>query len=677
MDLLQNLGQDFQGPALDELGVNTLRTLAMDAVQKANSGHPGLPMGCADFAYVLWTEFLKFDPAAPDWPDRDRFVLSAGHGSMLLYGLLHLAGFDLPLEELKRFRQWESRTPGHPEYRIAPGVECTTGPLGQGVGNAVGMAIAEAWLAARFNSEALRPVDHLTYVLCSDGDLEEGVAAEAVSLAGHLGLGKLIMFYDSNRVSIEGDTALAYSDDVKARFRGYHWHVQEVDGHDRAAIRRALRRARRVADRPSLIIGATTIAYGSPNKAGSAAAHGSPLGEEEIRLTKRVYGWPEEGAFLVPEVVRQRFARAAGRGRRARRRWERLMGRYRQADPERAAQWERAWSGRLPEGLEAALPRFEAGKGVATRVSAGKTQEALMKALPNLIGGSADLAPSTNTYVKEHGSFSRTHRAGRNFHFGVREHGMGAALNGMCCHGGVRPFGATFLVFSDYMRPSIRLAALSRLNPIYVFTHDSIFLGEDGPTHQPVEHLAALRAIPNLAVIRPADAAESAWAWLAALRRTDGPTALCLTRQAVPTLDRTRLAAAEGLLRGGYLLVGEGDLTLLATGSEVAVALAARDRLEAQGIRVRVVSLPSIELFEAQEEAYRRQVLGGPRRVAVEAGIRQPWDRYLGPEGLFIGVERFGASAPWETLAERFGLTAGQVAERVGAWWGGGGRGGG
>ena len=670
MSIAEEFGKDLRGEALDELCVNTIRTLAMDAVQKANSGHPGMPMGCADFAYVLWTQFLMVNPEDPKWPDRDRFVLSAGHGSMLLYALLHLSGFDLSLDEIKNFRQWGSKTPGHPEFGLVPGAEATTGPLGQGIGNAVGMAIAESWLAARFNGEGNRVVDHTTYALCGDGDLQEGVSAEAISLAGHLGLGKLIVFYDSNHISIEGDTALSYTDDVKSRFKGYNWHVQEIDGHDRAAIAKALSRAKRIKDRPSLIIGTTTIAYGSPNKAGSASAHGSPLGEEEIRLTKAKLGWPEEESFLVPATAAKRFDEVGERGRKAQKSWARRLRKMGRAEPDKARQWEEFWSGTAPEGLRDAMPVFETGQSIATRKSAGAAQEAIMGKMENLIGGSADLAPSTNTLVKPHGEYSRENRSGRNFHFGVREHGMGAVLNGMAYHGGVRPFGATFLIFSDYMRPAIRLAALSELNPIYVFTHDSVFLGEDGPTHQPVEHLAALRVIPNLTVIRPGDAAESAQAWLAAIQNGHGPTALLLTRQGLPVLDRAECAAAEGLLRGAYRLIGEGDLTLIASGSELGLAMEVRALLESRAqIKSRVVSMPCWELFEEQPASYRREVLGNGRRVAIEAGVRQGWERYIGDGGLFIGMDRFGASAPIKILAEQFGMTAPQIVEdRILPW---------
>lgn len=673
MAIAAEMGKDLQGKELDELCVNTIRTLAMDAVQKANSGHPGLPMGCADFAYVLFTEFLRFDPEDPAWINRDRFVLSAGHGSMLLYGILHLTGYGVSMEDIKSFRQYESITPGHPEVWLTPGVEATTGPLGQGFGNAVGVAIAEEWLAAQMNTEKQKPIDHFTYVLASDGDLMEGVSHEAASIAGHLGLGKLIVFYDSNHISIEGNTSLAYSENTKARFTGYNWHVQEIDGLNREEIVKALKKAQRVKDKPSIIVARTTIGYGSPNKANTHEAHGSPLGEDEIKLTKRNLGWPEDEKFLVPEAVRERFAGVQEKCKKTRKSWDRKYRAWRRENAEKAELWDKCMDREFPkkafDQLKAALPSFTPRKSVATRKSAGQALEAMMKAVPNLIGGSADLAPSTNTYIKEYGSFSRDNRAARNFHFGVREHAMGSILNGMVYHGGVRPFGATFLTFSDYMRPPIRLAALSELNPIYVFTHDSVFLGEDGPTHQPIEHFAALRAIPRLTLIRPGDAEESAWAWVAALQNTHGPTALCLTRQNLPILDRAKLAPAEGLLKGGYVVTGEGDLTIIATGSELSLALDTRELLQSKhGIGARVVSLPSWELFEAQPEEYRGQVLGNGKRMAIEAGVRLGWDKYIGADGLFIGMNRFGSSAPAEVLAEKFGFTAPMVVEHILHW---------
>jgi transketolase len=664
MSIAAQWGKDLKGPELDELCANTLRTLAMDAVQKANSGHPGLPMGCADFAHVLWTRFLKVNPDKPDWPDRDRFVLSAGHGSMLLYGLLHLSGFDMPIEELVNFRQWGSRTPGHPEFKHAPGVECTTGPLGQGIANAVGMAIAEQWLGTQFNAPDRRMVDHYTYVLCGDGDLMEGVSGEASSLAGHLGLNKLIVFYDSNSITIDGSTEITFTENVRARYEAYGWSVQEIDGHDREAIGAAIEGARKEMHKPSMIIGKTTIAYGSPNKAGSAAAHGAPLGADEVRLTKKNLGWPEDEAFLVPDSVRTAYGAVGERGRKAQEVWDSTLDEMRKNDPDKARMWDAFWLGEAPERIREVVPEYEAGKGVATRKSAGEMLKGLMDAAPNLLGGSADLAGSNCVEFPQFGEFSRENRSGRTIHFGVREHAMAAIQNGLAYHGGVRSFGATFLVFSDYMRPAIRLAALSRLNPVYVFTHDSIHVGEDGPTHQPVEHLAALRCIPNLVVIRPAEAGEAAQAWIAALERNNGPTALCLTRQNVKTFDPKALAPPTGLHKGAYVLCGPEDgLTLMASGSEVGLAITVQEQLKAKGVTARVVSMPSFELFAEQPEAYRRQVLGKGPRVAIEAGIRQGWDAWLGEGGLFIGLDDFGASAPGEVVAEKRGLAAGPIVE--------------
>ncbi|GAB4252963.1 MULTISPECIES: transketolase family protein [Deferrisoma] len=658
-------------PRLDSLAVNTLRFLAVDAVERANSGHPGMPMGAAPMAYALWTRFLRFDPGAPDWPDRDRFVLSAGHGSMLLYGLLHLAGYPLTLDDLKSFRQWGSKTPGHPEFGHTPGVETTTGPLGQGFAAAVGMAIAERHLAARYNRPGFEVVDHHTYVIAGDGDLMEGVASEAASLAGHLGLGKLVVLYDDNRITIEGGTDLAFSEDVEARFRAYGWHTLSVeDGNDLARLEAALAEARAETERPSLIRVRTHIGFGSPGKQDSADAHGAPLGPEEVRRTKENLGWPLEPAFHVPEEARKPFAAAAARGREARRAWGERFEAYRREFPGLAAELERRWEGRLPEGWEEALPAFPADpKGVATRSAGGKVLNALAARIPELMGGSADLGPSTKTLLAGEKDFSRGTPDGRNLRFGIREFAMAAVLNGMANHGGFRPFGSTFFVFSDYLRPGLRLAALMGLPVVHVFTHDSIFVGEDGPTHQPVEHLASLRAMPNLVVLRPADANETAEAWRVALERTEGPTALVLTRQNVPVLDRTALAGAEGLRRGGYVLreASAGPqgirLLLIATGSEVHLALGAAERLEAEGVPTRVVSLPSWELFEAQDPAYRAEVLppGVTARVAVEAASAFGWERYVGPAGAVVGIDRFGASAPAQVLAEKFGFTVENV----------------
>ncbi len=657
---------------LDQLAVNTIRFLAVDAVQKANSGHPGMPMGAAPMAYVLWTRFLKHNPRNPDWPNRDRFILSAGHGSMLLYALLHLTGYDLPMEELKRFRQWGSKTPGHPEYRIAPGVETTTGPLGQGFGNGVGMAIAERHLAAHFNRPGYEIVDHYTYAIVSDGDLMEGISHEAASLAGHLGLGKLIYLYDDNDISIDGPTNLTFTEDVAMRFQAYGWHVLRVaDGNDMEAIEQAIAEARRVLDRPSLIIVRTHIGYGSPHKQDTAAAHGEPLGEEEVRLTKRNLGWPEDKTFYVPDEVYAHMRQAVEQGAQWEQEWRDLFARYAEAYPELARQWDQFWSGELPEGWDAELPTFEAGTSVATRAASGKVLDAIAPLIPNLIGGSADLTPSNKTKFKGATDFQRDHYSGRYIHFGVREHAMGTVLNGIAYHGGLVPYGGTFLIFSDYMRPPVRLAAMSHLHVIYVFTHDSVWLGEDGPTHQPVEQLANLRAIPNLVVIRPADANETVEAWRVALALKNRPVALALSRQGVPTLDRSRYAPAEGVRRGAYVLAdsrpGTPDLILIATGSEVPLAAAAYEQLAAEGIAVRLVSMPSWELFAEQPRSYRETVLPPDvkARLAVEAGATLGWERWVGDGGDVMGIDHFGASAPYKVLMEQFGFTVENVIARA------------
>ncbi len=646
---------------------DTIRTLAMDAVQKANSGHPGMPMGMADAAVVLWTRFLKHNPADPAWPDRDRFILSAGHGSMLLYALLHLTGYDLALEELQTFRQWGSRTPGHPERGVTPGVETTTGPLGQGISNAVGLAIAERWLSARFNRPGMEIVNHHTYVIASDGDFMEGISHEAGALAGHLGLGKLIVLYDDNGITIDGPTSLSFSEDVPARFAAYGWHTERIDGHDSRAVESAIQTARDEMTRPSLIACKTHIGYGSPNRQDSAKAHGEPLGAEEVRLTKERLGRPGGAHFDVPDETRD-FMRASGAAGSARQSdWEGLFARYSAAHPDLARAFRGALAGDLPEGWDRDVPIFSPDKPMATRAGSGAVLNAIAPRLPMLIGGSADLTPSNNTLPKDEQSLSRDDFSGRYIRFGVREHGMGGILNGLALHGGVRPYGGTFLVFSDYMRPSIRLAALMGLPVIFVFTHDSIGLGEDGPTHQPVEHVTSLRLIPNLVVFRPADAAETAVGWRIALSRKDGPTALVLTRQAVPVLDRTRYAPAEGAARGAYILADGDDpqVILIAAGSEVHLALESRELLAAQGLRARVVSMPSWELFDAQPAAYREAVLpsGTRRRVAIEAGATLAWSRYAGLDGEVVGIDRFGASAPYQALYRQFGLTAEAVVE--------------
>jgi transketolase len=674
--------------SIDQLCIDTIRTLSIDAVQKANSGHPGAPMGLAPSTYVLWTRFLQHNPKNPSWPNRDRFVLSAGHGSMLLYCMLYLTGYDVPLEQIKQFRQWESRTPGHPERGMTPGVETTTGPLGQGFGNGVGMAIAEAHLAARYNRREFDIFNHFTYAIVSDGDLMEGVAAEAASLAGHLKLGKLIYLYDNNRISLAGATDLSFSEDCAKRFEAYGWHTVAVqDGNDVAAIERALRAAREEESRPSLILLRTHIGYGSPGKQDSFEAHGSPLGAAEVKLTKEKLGWPFEPDFYIPDDALARFRQAVSNGEKVEAKWKERYDAYAEQFPELAKELEQIISDTLPAGWEASIPSFPAdAKGMATRAASGKILNAIAPKLPTLIGGSADLNPSTYTVLAKLGDFESPQRtftdsqgsaggdwsfAGRNLHFGVREHGMGAALNGMAAHGGIIPFGSTFLIFSDYMRPSIRLAALMELGVVYVFTHDSIGVGEDGPTHQPVEQLAALRAIPRLVVIRPGDANETAVAWRVAIESRAHPVALVLTRQNVPTLDRSRFAPADGLRRGAYVLAdapgAKSDIILIGTGSEVALVLAAQEKLAEQKIQARVVSMPSWELFDQQPQDYRETVF--PRslraRLAVEAALPQGWHRYVGDGGDVLGVERFGASAPGNLVMEKYGITVGRVVERA------------
>jgi transketolase len=648
------------------LAANTIRSLAIDAIQKANSGHPGMPMGTADIAVVLWTQFLRHNPKEPDWPDRDRFVLSAGHGSMLLYSLLHLAGYELSMEELKSFRQWGSITPGHPESHLTPGVETTTGPLGQGISNAIGMALAEKWLAARFNRPGFPVVNHHTYAIASDGDLMEGISHEASSLAGHLGLGKLIVFYDDNEITIDGPTGLSFSEDVEARYQAYGWHTRQVDGHDPQAIIEAVRAAREETERPSLIACRTHIGYGSPNRQDTSKVHGSPLGKEETRLTKENLGWPLAPTFLVPDGVR-RFLSASGEdGADEHASWKDMLARYTEQYPELAATFHRSLRDELPHNWDEILPAFEAGTTLATRASSGQTLNAIAPHVPQLVGGSADLTGSNKTDLSGETHLTAEDFSGRYIYFGIREHGMGGILNGMALHGCVRPYGGTFLVFSDYMRPSIRLAALMGLPVIYVFTHDSIGLGEDGPTHQPVEHLMALRTIPNLTVIRPAEATETAAAWRAALENRHGPTALALTRHGVATFDPSRCAPASGLAKGAYLLNDPGDAQaiLIGTGSEVQFALDAQELLAEEGVAARVVSMPSWELFEKQPADYRERII--PKaitaRVAVEAGVTLGWERYVGSTGKAIGLDRFGASAPYQTLYQKLGVTAEAVA---------------
>jgi transketolase len=673
---------------IEQLAINTIRTLAMDAVQAAKSGHPGTPMALAPAAYVLWNEVLRFDPRQPAWPNRDRFVLSCGHASMLLYATLHLAGVkqldpegrptDQPavsLDDIRQFRQLNSRCPGHPEHGHTSGVETTTGPLGQGIGNSVGMAVASRWLTARYNRPGFDLFDYNVYALCSDGDLMEGVGSEAASLAGHLKLPNLCWIYDDNHITIEGDTALSFNEDVALRFQGYGWNVCRVDDvNNLSALRNTLAAFRKTPDRPTLIIVRSQIAFGSPNKAGTPEAHGAPLGDDEIRLTKQAYGWPPDEHFLVPSEVVEHFREGIGkRGGELFGRWKTLFDQYKKQHPQAAAEIELIVRGDLPAGWDAGIPSFPADpKGMASRVSSGKVLNQIARRVPWLLGGSADLAPSNNSLLNFEpvGDFSAENDAGRNFHFGIREHGMGAMLNGMALSG-LRAYGATFFVFSDYMRPSIRLAALMGLPVLYIFTHDSIGVGEDGPTHQPIEHLAALRAIPNLFVLRPADANEVAEAYRVVLEQKNRPAALILTRQNLPTFDRTKLAPAAGIRQGGYVLSdapgGNPDVILLATGSEVALCLTAQETLLAQGIKARVVSMPCWELFDEQPAAYRDQVLPPQvtRRVAVELGIVQGWEKYLGQAGKFIGMTGFGASAPAGVLLKHFGITPEHIAAAV------------
>ncbi|RLB23129.1 MAG: transketolase [Deltaproteobacteria bacterium] len=658
---------------LDELCINTIRMLSADCVQQANSGHPGMPMGAAPMAYVLWTKFLRHNPKNPRWPDRDRFVLSAGHGSMLLYSLLYLTGYDLALEDLKNFRQWGSKTPGHPEYGITPGVETTTGPLGQGFANGVGMAMAERHLAARFNKPGAEVVDHYTYAIVSDGDLMEGISHEAASLAGHLRLGKLIYLYDDNRISIEGSTDITFTEDRCARFEAYGWHVQKVeDGNDLEAIEKAIEKAKAETERPSLIAVRTHIGFGSPGKQDDPSAHGEPLGTEEIVKTKENLGWPTDPSFYVPQEVLDHFRQALSKGAQLERQWQEKLNTYENAYPELAKKFMKWVQGVLPDDWDECIPSFEPDpKGIATRVASGTVLNALADKIQNLMGGSADLGPSNKTLIKSSRDYQVGAYDGRNLRFGVREHAMGAILNGMALHGGIIPYGGTFLVFSDYMRPSIRLAALMGLKVIYVFTHDSIGLGEDGPTHQPIEQLSTLRAIPNLTVIRPADANETARAWKMALELKDSPVALALTRQAVPILDRNKCSPADGLEKGAYILKqwGEGDpeIILIGTGSEVHLALEAAETVNDKGITVRVVSMPSWELFDKQSEDYKEEVLPSSvwARIAIEAGSTYGWHKYVGQKGRIIGIDRFGASAPYKILYKEFGLTAEQIANEA------------
>ncbi len=655
--------------SIDQLCIDTIRTLSMDAVQKAESGHPGTPMALAPLAYALFTKHMRHNPADPHWPNRDRFVLSCGHASMLLYSSLYLTGYDLTLDDLKNFRQWASRTPGHPELGHTPGIETTTGPLGQGVGNAIGMAVAEAHLAAKFNREGHAVVDHYTYFICSDGDLMEGISHEAASFAGHFGLGKLIGFYDDNHITIDGPTELTFTDNTAKRFEAYGWHVLHIaDVNDLAAIDTAIAAAKKVTDRPTLVVTRTHIGYGSPNRVDSSKAHGEPLGAEEIKLTKQNLGWPSSEPFFVPDDALAHCRATREKGRALQATWQNAYAGYRSAFPAEAAELDRRMAGTLPDGWEKVLPTFTAENGaIASRAASGMVINALAAVIPELMGGSADLAPSTNTMLKNIDTFTPGTPGGRNMHFGIREHGMTSIMNGMSLHGGVIPYGGTFLVFSDYMRPAIRLAAFMKQRVIYVFTHDSIGLGEDGPTHQPVEQLTALRVIPGMTVIRPADAGETVEAWRSALLNASGPTALVLTRQKLPFIDRTKYGAAAGTLKGAYVLGdaknGKAKVIIMSSGSEVAIALAAYEKLTADGIAARVVSMPSHELFARQPQAYRDSVLTpGTPRVAIEAAHPMSWYRWVG-DGAIVGIDHYGASAPYQRIYEEFGLTADKVVE--------------
>ncbi len=658
-----------QKNSLDDLCINAIRVLAMDAVQKANSGHPGTPMALAPLAYVLWGRHLRYNPKDPNWLNRDRFILSAGHASMLLYSVLYLTGYDLTLDDIKQFRQWESRTPGHPEYGYTAGVETTTGPLGQGFGNSVGMAVGEALLGSLFNRPDYSIIDHHTYFIASDGDMMEGVSHESASFAGHAKLGKLIGFYDDNHITIEGNTALTFSDDTQRRFEAYHWHVQRVeDANDLDALDRAIEAAKAETTRPSLIIVRSHIGYGSPNKHDTAEAHGSPLGADEITLTKKALNYPSQEPFYVAPEALEHWRSLGARGQPIQDEWQKLYDGYKAANSDLNAELERRLRGELQSGWEDLIPTFTAENGnVASRAASGTVINAIAPKIPELVGGSADLSPSTDTIVKGAPSFGPEDHGGRNFHFGIREHGMGAIMNGMALHGAVIPYGATFLIFSDYMRPPIRLAAIMKQHVIYVYTHDSIGLGEDGPTHQPVEQLTLLRAIPDMVVIRPADASETAEAWRAALKHR-GPVALALTRQKLGFIDRTKYASAAGVARGAYVLAdspgGAPQVVFMSSGSEVALILEAQQKLESQGIRSRTVSMPSHELFAKESAEYRASVLPpGVKRVAIEAAHPMSWQRWVGDDGVIIGIERFGASAPYKEIYTHLGLTVEKLVE--------------
>jgi transketolase len=656
---------------IDQLSINTIRFLAVDAVQKANSGHPGMPMGCAPIAYTLYKNYMNHNPQSPKWLNRDRFILSAGHGSMLLYSILYLCGYDISLNDLENFRQWKSITPGHPEFGLTAGVETTTGPLGQGFANAIGMAIAQEYLAAMFNKDDMKILDHHIYGICSDGDLMEGVSHEAASIAGHLKLGKVIFFYDDNNISIEGSTSLTFSEDIQKRFESYNWQILHInDVNDLGQIDKAINDAKSETYKPTLVITKTHIGYGSPNKQDTAATHGSPLGEEEVKLTKRNLNWAENKSFYIPDEVTEHFSDVKTKGNNAEDEWNKLFNEYKNKYPAEAERFLKIMNNDFGDGWKSKLPSYtDVSTNIATRSASGKVINSIEKELPTLIGGSADLAPSTNTLMKDETDFSAANRAGRNFHFGVREHGMASLLNGMALYGGIIPYGATFLIFSDYLRPAIRLGAISGIKVIYVFTHDSIGLGEDGPTHQPIEHLAALRAIPKVVVIRPADANETVEAWKAALEHKGSPVALMLTRQKLPVLDRSVLSPAENLSKGAYVIKdcdSEPQMILMATGSEVSITLEAADNLNETEIKTRVVSFPSWELFEMQSEDYKEAVLPSKvkARVSVEAGVVQGWEKYVGNYGESISIDKFGASAPFNIIYENYGFSVENIVKR-------------
>ena len=651
-----------------KIAADTLRMLAVDEVEQAGSGHPGLPMGAADFAFVLWHDFLRFNPQDPRWPGRDRFILSAGHGSALLYGLLHLFGYDLSLEEIRNFRQWDSLTPGHPEYRHTPGVEVTTGPLGQGFANGVGMALAQKMASARFENGEPKILDHYIYALVSDGDLMEGISSEAASLAGHLKLGNIVYIYDDNHITIDGQTGVSFSEDVGARFKALGWHVQRIDGHDHLAVNKAIKKAQKVLDQPSLILARTHIAQGSPNKHDLSSAHGSPLGKDEVAATRKNLGWPEQ-AFHIPEEVKSICQKKISKNKREYNKWQKSFAAWRLQNPEKAKLWDQLDKREIPAGLYRTLSSSLAAESSATRSLSGQAIQKIAEIVPSLVGGSADLSGSTNTEIKGSPYVSPQDFSGRNIHFGIREHAMAAMMNGMYLYGFFLPFGSTFLVFSDYCRASVRLSALMKLPVVYVFTHDSFYVGEDGPTHQPIEHISSLRLIPNLQVIRPADALETAAAWTMGLQQKDGPTALILTRQKLPVLERSQGFKPGDVLRGGYKVndYGKGrKITLMASGSEAGLAVEAAKLLASQGLEISVVSVPCLELFLEQGEEYRRSVVPGDSvKVALEAGRGALWRQVIGLEGLFIGIEHFGASAPDKVLAREFGFTADQVAEKI------------